>query len=231
MPAARRSAPRFAKHAGGVRRTTGMMLAADYARAVAYLDPARLPAYVSFVEQASTRGIARDREASGPIYVRISDGAIVSGLPPADGHAIQSNNGDSDNPFRKHGFFDPQCYVPKSENDTRWNGQAAVRFELQSVCTKDDGIGELYADPQTLRPIAVDGNVVDTGDANVTVAMELRYTTIDRYTVPLSIRAHAVGHGWLLWVRERVEVDYTDYQFYKTTEFMRKQASKARPAE
>jgi len=88
-----------------------------------------------------------------------------------------------------------------------------MRFELKSTCNNDNGITELYADPKTLRPIAVDGNIIDTDDPSMTVAMELRYIAVDQYTVPSSIRAHAIGHGWLFWARERVEVDYTDYQF------------------
>ncbi len=203
-----------------------MTAAADYARAVAYIDRARLPAYVSFVEAASARGLDRDREAPQRIYVRTSDGAIVSGVPPANAHVIESNNGNGDNPFAEHRFFEPRCYVPRSENQTRWNGQPAVRFELQPTCNGDAGITELYVDPQSLRPIAVDGNVIDTGNSNMTVAIELRYTTVGQYTVPTSIRAHAVGHGWLFWARERAEADYTDYRFYKTAEFMRRQSSK-----
>jgi len=159
------------------------MVAADYAKAVAYLDRDRLPAYVSFVEQAWARGIGGDSEAPQRIYVRISDGSIVEGTPPANAHVVQTNNADSDNPFRKHPFFDPQCYVPKSENPTQWNGQPAVRFELQATCDQDSGISELYADPQTLRPIAVDGTMTDTGDSHMTVAIELRYATTGPYTV------------------------------------------------
>jgi hypothetical protein len=99
-----------------------------------------------------------------------------------------------------------------------------VRFELQATCKNDPSVGELYADPQTLRPIAVDGDITDS-DSNMTVAIELRYTTAGQYTVPESIRAHAVGHGWLFWARERAEVDYSDYQFYQRPDFTRKQAS------
>ncbi len=190
------------------------MVTADYSRAVAYLDRARLPAYVSFVEQSSARGLGKDRQAPQRIYVRMSDGAIVSGVPPANAHVVRTNNGDSDNPFRKHQFFEPHCYMPKSENQTRWNGQPALRFELRPTCNDNNGITELYADPQTLRPIAVDGDIPDTDDSYMTGAIELRYITVGQYTVPLSIRAHVVGHGWLFWARERVEVDYTDYQFY-----------------
>ncbi len=198
-----------------------MLVAAEYGRAVAYLDRARLPAYVSFVERAWARGAAGDWEVTKPIYVRISDGAIVSGAPP-NTHVVRTNTGDSDNPFRKQEFFEPSCYVPKSEEQTRWNGQLAIRFELRPLCGNENGITELYADASTFRPIAVDGNVVDTED-HVTTAVELRYTTIGQYTVPSSIRAHAVGHGWLFWVRERAEVDYTDYKVYWTTDFMRRQ--------
>ncbi len=203
-----------------------MMVAADYAKAVAYLDRARLPAYVSFVEQAWARGIGGDSEAPQRIYVRISDGAIVEGAPPANAHVVNTNDGEGDNPFRKHPFFDPACYVPKSENQTQWNGQSTVRFELQATCDQDNGISELYADPQTLRPIAVDGTMTDTGDSHMTVAIELRYTTTGIYTVPSSIRARAVGHGWLFWARERAEVDYSNYQFFRNDQFARRQGSR-----
>lgn len=206
-------------------RIIDMTVATDYARAVAFLDRTRLPAYVSFVEQASARGLSRDSDGPQRIYVRIADGKIVSGIPPANVHVVKTNNGDSGDPFRKPEFFEPHCYAPQSEDETRWNGQPAVRFELRSTCNDDSGFTELYADPQTLRPIAADGTMTDA-DSHMTVALELRYTTIGEYTVPASIRAHAVGHGWLFWARERVEVDYTGYQFYQTGEFMRRQAAK-----
>lgn len=201
------------------------MVAADYARAVAYLDRGRLPAYVSFVEQTSAHGIARNGDGPQRIYVRMSDGSIVSGVPPANAHVVQTSNGDSDNPFRPHSFFDPACYNATSEDQRQWNGQPALRFKLQATCKDEPGITELYADPQTLRPIAVDGTVTDTDEANLTVALELRYATVGEFTVPSSIRAHAVGHGWLFWARERAEVDYTDYQFFARPEFERRQAS------
>lgn len=201
------------------------MVAADYARAVAYLDRGRLPAYVSFVERTSARGIARDGDGPQRIYVRMSDGSIVSGVPPANAHVVQTSNGDSDNPFGKRAFFDPACYSAASEDPTQWNGQPALRFELHAACKDGPGITELYADPQTLRPIAVDGTVTDPDESNMTVALELRYTTAGQYTVPSSIRAHAVGHGWLFWARERAEVDYSDYQFFAKPDFERRQAS------
>ena len=200
-------------------------IAVDYARAIAYLDRARLPAYVSFIERASARGIGRDDEGPHRVYVRISDGAIVSGAPPESAQAIHTDNGGSDNPFHQHGIFDPRCYVAHSEDETRWNGQPAIRFRLQPTCKDDSGITELYTDPQTFRPIAVDGDLADS-DSNVRIAIELRYATIGQYTLPSVIRAHAVGHGWLFWARERAEVDYTDYQFYQTAELVRRQASK-----
>lgn len=202
-----------------------MMVTADYARAVSFLDRTRLPAYVSFVERASARGIGGAENDARRIYVRMSDGKIVSGVPPAGSHVVRTTNGDSDNPFRTNGFFDPHCYAPKNEDETLWNGQPALRFALQATCNRDNGITELYADPKTFRPIAVDGDIPDPDD-HVTTAVELRYTEIGQYTVPSSIRAHAVGHGWLFWVREHVEVDYGDYQFYTTGEFARRQASK-----
>ncbi len=212
--------------AGGSASAQSQRVVADYARAQGYLDRSRLPAYVSFVEQATARGIERDSQTPQRIFVRISDGAIVKGAPPASGRVIEANNADSDNPFGKRWFFDPRCYVAKSENQTRWNGEAAARFQLQSKCSGENGISELYVDPQTLRPIAADGNITDTDNANMTVALELRYATIGQYTVPSSLSAHAVGHGWLFWARERGEVDYTAYQFYPTAESVRRQSIK-----
>lgn len=203
-----------------------MTIAADYARAVAYLDRARLPAYVSFVERASARGLAHDSEAPQRIYVRISDGQIVSGIPPSNVHVVQTGRSDSDNPFGKREFFEPNCYAATSEEQTRWNGRSAVRFTLRGTCSNEPGITELYADPQSLRPIAVDGNAAATGDAHMTVALELDYTTAGQYTVPSVLRAHAVGHGWLFWARERGEVDYSDYEFYSQRQFTRRQAAK-----
>ncbi len=202
------------------------MIATDYAAAVAYLDRARLPAYVSFVEEAWARGLGSDRDAPKRIYVRVSDGAIVSGVPAPNTHVIRSNNSDGDNPFRKNSFFNPQCYVPMSEDETRWNGQPALRLELKPTCKDDSGFTELYADPQTLRPIAVDGMMSDMEDTSMTVAIELRYTTVGQYTVPSDVRAHAVGHGWLFWARERAEVSYSDYLFFQKPDFARRQASK-----
>ncbi len=200
-------------------------MAGDYARAVSYLDRSRMPAYVSFVERTSARGIGGAQSDDQRIYVRMSDGKIVSGVPPVGSHAVRSPNGDSDNPFRGGGFFNPQCYVPTNESQTRWNGQPAVRFQLQAICSNENGITELYADPETLRPVAADGVIPDPDD-HVSAAVELRYATIGQYTLPSSIRAHAVGHGWLFWVRERVEVDYSAYRFYTTEEFTRRQAAK-----
>jgi hypothetical protein len=203
-----------------------MVSAADYARAVAFLDRARMPAYVSFVEHASARGMGNGDETPHRIYVRIADGKIVGGVPPANSHAVQTGNGDSDNPFRNNGFFDPRCYVPTSEGKARWNGQPALRFELHATCNQDTGITELYADPISLRPIAVDGDMPDKQNPGMTTAIEMRYETVGGYTVPSSIRAHAVGHGWLFLARERVQVDYGDYEFYSPAEFARRQASK-----
>lgn len=202
-----------------------MMVAADYARAVAYLDRSRLPAYVSFVESASARGITHGYDGPQRVYVRISDGAIVQGVPPSNVHVVQTGQSDSDNPFGKHEFFQPACYVPLSEDRTNWNGLPAVRFKLRGTCGNDAGISELYADPQTLRPIAADGNVPDT-DSHMTVALELRYTTVDGYSVPSSLSAHAVGHGWLFWARERGQVDYSEYEFFSQPQFTRRQSAK-----
>ncbi|HUY11654.1 MAG TPA: hypothetical protein VMV73_05275 [Candidatus Dormibacteraeota bacterium] len=200
-----------------------MFVSAYYARAAAYLARTRLPAYVSFVERASAHGIGHDRDVTPRVYVRTADGAIVSGVPPADSHAYQSKNGTSYNPFSKHWLFHPRCYVPTSANQTQWNGHAALRIELKPTCKGDSGITELYADPQTLRPIAVDGNIVDPSDPTVITAIELRYATIDRYTVPSSLRVHVVGHGWLFWMRERADVEYTEYEFYQAAPVRAKQ--------
>lgn len=213
----------------GHPRIPGMALTADYDRAVAYLQRSQLPAYVSFVEQASARGVAGDREDPQRIYVRISDGAVVSGVPPRASHVVRTDRGDGGNPFGKGWYFDSSCYVPTNEEQTRWNGSPAIRFQLRATCENDNAVSELYADPQTLRPMAVDGTIPDTEDAHMTIAVEVRYGRFAGYTVPMTLNAHAVGHGWLFWARERVEVDYTGYQFYQTAEFARRQASLPKP--
>lgn len=201
-----------------------MTAATDYARAVAFFNRSRLPAYVSFIETSWARGIGGARQAPQRLFVRTSDGAILSGVPPAGGRVLSGENGERFEPFGKHRFFKPHCYDATSENPTHWNGIPAVRFRLASRCSGDSGISELYADPQTLRPIAVDGDVTDSGN-HMTVAIEVRYATIRQYTVPTSIRAHAVGHGWLFWARERAEVDYSGYRFYSTP-ISRRQSAK-----
>lgn len=197
---------------------------ADYARFSAYLDRARLPAYVSFVETENARGIERDSEAPQRIYVRIADGAVVSSPIPASAHVVQSKNGSgAENPFGKPEFFDPSCYVPLREDQTSWNGRAAVRISVKATCNSENGFTEVYAEPDTLRPIAADGDI-DT-DESITVAVELRYESIGPYTVPESVRGHAVGHGWLFWARERAEIDYTQYEFYRSRPDIRRQAA------
>ena len=198
---------------------------ADYARAVAYLDKTRLPAYVSFIEKTAARGLGDDREAPRRLYVRMPDGVIVRGTPPGEVHVVGTNNGDSDNPFRKERMYEPRCYTPTSETRTQLHGSPALRFALQSACTDTMDFTELYADPETLRPIAVDGNVADTDGSHMTTASEVRYATVGPYTVPSGLSAHAVGHGWLFWARERVEVTYTDYRFFEAAKFNRRQAS------
>lgn len=190
--------------------------ATDFAQAAAFLARTKLPAYVSFVERAEAHGIAGDREDPQRITVRIADGAIVHGYPPNNG-VVLSNGNTMNNPFGQDHFTDMSCYRATSEEQARWNGQVAVRFEIRSSCENDKGLTELYADPQTLRPIATDGNVSsDDSSAPMTIAIEVRYATIDGYSVPSSIRAHAAGHGWLFWARERAEVDYSDYLFSQT---------------
>jgi len=201
-----------------------MMIAADYSHAVAYLDRTRLPAYVYFAEQASAQGVSREQDSQQRIYVRTSDGAVIAGEAPGGADVLHSRNVNGANPFGKRSFFKPSCYIPKSESLATWDGQAALRFELQPACKDSGGASELYADPRIFRPIAISG-LINT-DSNIGVAIEMRYTTIGQYTVPSSMRVHVIGHSWLFWVRERAQVDYTDYKFYQSLDFARRQASK-----
>lgn len=203
-----------------------MIPAMDYARAIAYLDRAGLPAYVSFVESASARGLGSDDEPPQRIYVRVADGAILSGVPPSASHTVRSGPADSDNPFGPHALFQPACYEASAEQPVRWNGRAALRFELRlkPSCDKDVTMTALYADPQTLRPIAVEGSVPDSDRSGMTVALEERFEAVAGHTVPSSIEAHAVGRGWLFWARERARVQYASYEFYDTNPVVRRQA-------
>ncbi len=206
-----------------------MLLSADYAHAVAYLDRRRLPPYVSFIERGTAHGLESFDDGRQRVYVRTSDGAIVSFTKAGVERDANSNSNDG-NPFRSDWLFNPSCSTPISEEPWRWNGISTLRFTLRSTCSNDVAISHLYADPQTLEPIAIDGSVSDGGDGRMSVALEMRYTQVDGYTVPSEVRVHAVGHGWLFWARERADVTYSDYAFYGNQSVIRRQATTAASA-
>ncbi len=203
------------------------MLTADYAHAVAYLNRHRFPAYVSFREHDSARGLGGGSDAIPRRIVRTSDGAVVT-FRNNGAERDDSSDSDGNNPFRRNWLFRPACYVPLAEVPWRWNGIATTRFTLRETCTAGDGtvaIRHLYADPQTLEPIAADGAIGLNDAAHMTVAFEVRYETVDGYVVPSAVHVHAVGHGWLFWARERADVTYSNYRFYDDAATVRRQAS------
>lgn len=203
-----------------------MLLSTDYAHAVAYLDRRRLPPYVSFIERGEARGLESFDDGHERIYVRTSDGAVVS-FTKAGVERVSNSNSNTDNPFRSDWLFNPSCSTPVSEEPWHWNGISTIRFTLRATCSNDIAISHLYADPQTLQPVAIDGSVTDGDDAHMTVALEMRYTQVSGYTVPSEARVHAVGHGWLFWARERADVTYRDYAFYGDETVVRRQATGA----
>ena len=190
--------------------TTG---AADYASAAAFLDRARLPAYISFVERASAHGVSREEETRQRISVRTRDGAIVAVTPPVSTRTPAPNDVRGGNPFGKRAFFQPACYEAASENQTAWHGRTALRFDLRPACQDGRGPAELYADPQTFRPFAIAAHFSDPESSAIGVEIEVQYTTIAQYTVPSSMDVHVSGRGWLGWLREHGQVTYSEYEF------------------
>lgn len=178
--------------------------ASDYAAAVAALRAQTLPAYVSYSEEAYARGIGSGTETPTRITVDTRTNNVVA-----------RSGGDAGNTPPTKRIFEPKCYDGVSEHSLSWNGRDAIAIDVRrnaASCNGEDDVtfNVIYADPATMQLLGADGSETDEG---VTVDFSVHYGRFDRYIMPTSLQAHAHGHGWLFWVRERAEVTYSNYSF------------------
>ncbi len=189
--------------------------AADYDAAVRALRAQTLPAFVEYTQESDAHGLAGERDGPVRVVVDVRAKKIVSVTPKSD----TRYNGDS--PVIRH-IFDPSCYAPTTESQTKWNGYDAIAISVTEVkhCKEDIDVSTVYADAHTFDLLGADGS--ETDDNDMTVDYSVRYARFGAYIMPSSISAHAHGHGWLFWARERAEVRYSNYRF---TEERRQSAS------
>lgn len=191
-----------------------MDLAADYASIVHVFQAQRLPAFISYTEEASARGIANAADGPVRVVVDVKNGKVVERSPDGAETSSTKDHGGSDAVTRY--FFSATCYHATGERTTNWNGRAAIAMTLHydggKECDKDSPftVSTLYADPQTREPLAAEGSESDEG---VSVDISATYGRFGAYVMPETVSAHVRGHGWLFWVRERGEARYSNYDF------------------
>ena len=183
--------------------------AADYAEAVRLLRTQTLPAYVEYTQEGDAHGIAGWRGAPERVLVDVRAKKIVSITPHT--HDDWDSDG-TESPVTKH-IFNPDCYQPTAEHRTNWNGRDALAISVRassSSCKEDIDVGTVYADASTRELLGADGTETDE---DMTVDFSVHYARVGQYIVPASLSAHAHGHGWLFWARERAELRYSNYTF------------------
>lgn len=191
-----------------VRRIADMTAAADYDRAVQTLRTQKLPAYVSYVETGYAKGLAGARVKATHITVDVATGKIVAESPSGGDH------GDA-TPVTRN-LFNPSCYAPRAERTATWNGMRVIAIDVSAAktCKSDDlFVKTIYADATSGALVGADGM---ENDDDMQVDLSVHYATFDGYVMPTAIDAHAHGHGWLFWARERAGARYSDYTFTQT---------------
>jgi hypothetical protein len=180
--------------------------AADYDAAVHALRTQALPAIVTYTEEGSAHGIAHFDQPRERIVVDVRNKRVISRTPASGDNDMQNVA------LLTKRIFDPACYAPAGERAVRANNHDAVAITLLAKpgCADEVEFSTIYADSSTLDLLGADSIETDEG---VTVEVSVQYARIDGYILPSSISAHAYGHGWLFWVRERAEVTYSDYSF------------------
>ena len=201
-----------------------MDVSVDYTAVTRVFEAQKLPAFMSYTESASARGIARDDETPIRLLVDTRTGRVLERAPSPTGET----HGHGDSPPTRY-MFAPQCYTATAERDATWNGRRALAFAMHfnggGTCNQQQSfaITMLYADPQTHEPIGADGSETDD---NMTIDFSMTYARFGGYVLPSTLSAHAHGHGWLFWARERASVVFSDYAFSE----VRRQSVKALPA-
>lgn len=180
--------------------------ASDFDAAVRALRTQTLPAVVAYTESGSAHGIAHFDQPQVRIVVDVRNGRVIS-RTPASGDSDMEDVG-----LLTKRVFDPACYVATSERAQQYDGRSAIAIGVSktSACTADTAFSTIYADASNFELLGADSLETDEG---MTIAISIRYGRVGGYIVPTSISAHAYGHGWLFWARERAELTYTDYAF------------------
>ena len=179
--------------------------AQDYDAAVTALRTQHLPAYVEYTRTASAHGIAGANDPPRRIVVDVRSKKIVSVTP-------QSGDWSSDDsPITQH-LFDPSCYSATGERTTNWNGHdvIAINVSAKKDSCDDLSVHTIFADASSRTLLGADGSETDEG---MTVDFSVQYVSAGGYIIPSALSAHAHGHGWLFWARERAEVRYSNYNF------------------
>lgn len=178
----------------------------DFDLAVRALRTQTLPAVVAYTQQGSAHGIARWDQQPERIVVDVKNNRIISRTPASD-----DSDGTGEQPVTKR-IFDPACYRAASERLERWNGLDVIAIAVvrTHACNNDDDFSTVYSDASTSELVGADSTETDEG---MTVDITVRYARFGSYILPSSISAHAHGHGWLFWARERGEIRYSNFSF------------------
>jgi hypothetical protein len=199
-----------AKHGRRYRRREDMLgAAADYDAAVKALRTQTLPAIVEYTEQGTASGLKRIDD--GPIRVVID--TRTNRIVSKTGVHKDDSLDDDDGPVTRR-IFNPVCYSPARERATNWNGHSAIAISVEKAggCKNQEfDVGTVYADATTGDLLGADGSETDEG---ISIDYNVEYARFNNYVMPLRISAHAKGHGWLFWARERAEIRYSDYVFH-----------------
>ncbi len=195
-----------------------MTAQSDYQHVLDVFSRQHLPAYVSYVDAVSIRGIPDQGDSHGPNRVTVDTRAkkIVEGKP---GHlSISGKESGQTNPVTNPAF-DPACYRAASDSRVTYEGKAAIRFALESTCgpREDYFFSELYADATTFVPLAANGTVdarESLGGARADV--QQRYGIFGGYIMPTLLTASVRGSGLVFWLHVRAEESYTSYDFENT---------------
>lgn len=192
----------------------------DYARVLSLLTKQQLAPYVSYVKRDDFNGFGqhgKDNE-NDRVVIRISDGAVVHGKSSG----IEAGNyHDRSNPV-SHPAFDPNCYRATSESATTYNGESALKLNLEATCkSKHDGdvdypFTTLIARADSLQPIDVHGTAPQTGDdKNVSVTLDQTFDTFDGRVLPSRLKVDVVGSGFMFWLNLHITETYMGYEFSK----------------
>ncbi len=175
---------------------------ADFAKVVAALTDPR-PAFVSYTERLHGHAFI-DFDHSAHLVARTSDGHIVHGKA-----TVETDTGTIN-----HQPFAARCYRAVSETHEQREGRDVLAFHIAhrdaDGCGHDNDFSSLYADPNTLHPIEVDGHSTDDkADAHLAET----FGDVDGHAVMTKFRVDVDGSGPVFWLHVHVMDDFSDYRF------------------